>query len=125
MNEEIKTTSLLDYLNIFKYWIDLNGQAKAVIAILSIAIIFLTYRNYELGNDINNERTRYDALNEKYAKAQEIIRQDNAKLYQDFQVKLDDYRDRRDREVSILLNDYKERSERLQKKIEKYEEKQK
>lgn len=121
MVNDVKQNTLSNAFGIFKYWINLNGQAKAVIALLTVVILFLGYRNHQLSQDVENQRIKYDKLQEQFIKEKDKTNVSNKNLYDQFDQKLEDYRTKRDKEVDQLLNDYKTKVERLENKIERYE----
>lgn len=106
---------------LLKWFVGLNGQAKAVIALLCLAIMFLIYRNYSLGEDIAKERIRYDNLSDKYNSNTKDCKEVQDSLNMVWFQKYDDYRTKREEELKEITKEWQGKYNSLSKKINEYE----
>ena len=106
---------------ILKWFVDLNAEAKAVIAILCLTVIAVGYFNYQLNQDIKEERLRYDVLSDKYANGSKDCSKEIDKITAVWTEKYDNYRNLREDELKALTKAWEDRYNEINKKITRYE----
>ena len=106
---------------VLKWFVDLNSQAKAVIAILSLIICTFAYSNYRFNSEIVTERLRYDKLSDKYANSSKNCKAEQDSLNMIWFNKYEDYRNLREAELKALTQAWEERYNIINKKITQYE----
>lgn len=106
---------------ILKWFVDLNTQAKAVIAILCMIIIAVCYNNYNLNDEIKAERIRYDTLTDKYTNGSKDCKKIQDSVNAVWFNKYEDYRNLREAELKALTKQWEARYNNINKKITIYE----
>lgn len=108
-------------VDVFKWFVELNAQGKAVIAILSIIICVSIYNNYQININLANERIRYDTLSDKYANNTKDCKTEQDSINMIWYNKYEDYRNRREKELKEITKLWEDRYNKLNLKITKYE----
>lgn len=117
----MENINVTESVHFFKWWVDLNVQAKTVIALLTMIILFLIYYAFSANTEINNERKRYDDLSDKY----QTVAQDCKKVQDSINAvwfaKYDDYRTKREAELLELSLAWEAKYDAINNKIARYE----
>ena len=107
--------------SILKWFVDLNAEAKAVIAIMALIIVAFGYSNYTLNQEVKEERIRYDTLSDKYANGSKDCGKDIEKITAIWTEKYDNYRNLREAELKALTKAWEDRYNEINRKITRYE----
>lgn len=107
--------------DVLKWFVDLNREAKAVISLLCLIIIALSYFNYSLNQDIKEERLRYDVLSDKYANGSKDYSAEIDKINAVWLNKYESYRNLREEELKVLTKAWEDRYNDINEKIIRYE----
>lgn len=118
MENQINATEGIAF---FKWWVDLNAQAKTVIALMSMIIIFLIYYAFSANAEINQERIRYDKLSDKYTNSTKDCKTVQDSVNAAWFKKYDDYRTKREAELNELSKAWEGKYDAINRKIGKYE----
>lgn len=112
---------LREGFGVLKWFVELNSQAKAVIAILCLIVCVVVYRNYTLNLEIVTERLRYDKLSDKYTNSSKDCKTEQDSLNMIWFNKYEAYRNLREVELKALTQAWEERYNNINKKITEYE----
>lgn len=112
---------LKEGFGIFKWFIELNKEAKVVVALLSFVTIGVLYQNHSLNSSIDAERLRYDVLNDKYTNSYKYCNIEKDSLNAIWTRKYEAYRNLKDEESKELNKTLELRYNKLELKLEEYE----